>query len=148
MRTALIGHTGFVGSNLATAYDFTDRYNTGNIERIRGRSYDLAVSAAARADSHRINQDGAADLAEIEEYVAILSTVDTPQLVVISTVCIYPGGTSPDETTPLRSLPSASGSTSPTRSWRAPSPRTLRCTPATCGRSTPTFTTGHRLSVG
>jgi hypothetical protein len=49
------------------------------------------------------NQDGAADLAEIEEYVAILSTVDTPQLVVISTVCIYPGRTSPDETTPLTS---------------------------------------------
>jgi hypothetical protein len=101
MRTALIGHTGFVGSNLAAAYDFTDRYNTTNIERIRGRSYDLVVSAAARADSHRINQDGAADLAEIEEYVAILSTVDTAQLVLISTVCIYPGGTSPDETTPL-----------------------------------------------
>jgi hypothetical protein len=101
VRTALIGPTGFVGSNLAAAYDFTDGYNTSNIERIRGRSYDLVVSAAARADSHRINQDGAADLAEIEEYVAILSTVDTPQLVVISTVCIYPGGTSPEETTPL-----------------------------------------------
>jgi hypothetical protein len=59
------------------------------------------VSAAARADSHRINQAGADDRAEIEEYVALLSTVDTPQLIVISTVCIYPGGTSPDETTPL-----------------------------------------------
>jgi NAD dependent epimerase/dehydratase family len=103
MRTALIGHTGFVGSNLAAAYDFTDRYNTSNIERIRGRSYDLVVSAAARADSHRINGNGAADLAEIEDYVATLSTVDTPRLVVISTVCIYPGGTSPDETTPLSS---------------------------------------------
>jgi hypothetical protein len=101
VRTALIGHTGFVGSNLAAAFEFTDRYNTSNIDRIRGQSYDLVVSAAARADSHRINQNGAADLAEIEDYIATLSMVNTPQLVVISTVCIYPGGTSPDETTPL-----------------------------------------------
>jgi hypothetical protein len=101
MKTALIGYTGFVGSNLAAAYEFTDRYNTSNIELIRRRSYDLVVSAAGRADSHRINGDGAADRAEIEDYVSILSTVDTPQLVVISTVCIYPGQTSPDETTPL-----------------------------------------------
>jgi NAD dependent epimerase/dehydratase family len=101
VRTALIGYTGFVGSNLAAAHDFTDVYNTRNINDIRGQTYDLVVSAAARADSHRINQHGAEDRAEIDAYVALLSSVDTAQLVVISTVCIYPGDTSPDETTPL-----------------------------------------------
>jgi hypothetical protein len=101
VRTALIGYTGFVGSNIAAAYDFTDCYNTTNISDIRGRSYDLVVSAASRADSHRINQDGPADLAEIDDYIAVLSGVQAAQLVLISTVCIYPGGTSPDESTPL-----------------------------------------------
>jgi hypothetical protein len=101
VKTALIGYTGFVGSNIAAAQDFTDCYNTSNISDIRGRSYDLVVSAAARADSHRINQNGAADLAEIDNYIALLSDVNAAQLVLVSTVCIYPGGTSPDESTPL-----------------------------------------------
>jgi hypothetical protein len=101
VKTALIGYTGFVGSNLAAAYAFSDVYNTSNIGDIRGRSYDLVVSAAARADSHRINQNGPADLAEIDDYVGLLSTVNTKQLVLISTVCIYPGGSSPDEASPL-----------------------------------------------
>jgi NAD dependent epimerase/dehydratase family len=101
VRAALIGYTGFVGCNLAASHQFTGSYNTQNIGAIRGRSYDLVVSAAARADSHRINGDGAADLAEIDDYLAILSTVEAAKLVVISTVCIYPGGTSPDETSPL-----------------------------------------------
>jgi hypothetical protein len=101
VKTALIGYTGFVGSNIAAARDFTDFYNTSNISDIRGRSYDLVVSAATRADSHRINQNGLADLAEIDNYIALLSDVDAAQLVLISTVCIYPGRTSPDESTPL-----------------------------------------------
>jgi hypothetical protein len=101
VRTALIGYTGFVGSNIAAAHDFTDCYSTANISDIHGRSYDLVVSAATRADSHRINQNGPADLAEIEDYIAVLSRVNAAQLVLISTVCIYPGGTAPDESTPL-----------------------------------------------
>lgn len=101
MVSALIGWSGFVGSNLAAAHEFTDRYNTSNIEQIRGRSYDLVVSAAARADSHRINNEGEQDRAEIDAYVELLGTVDIGKLVLVSTVCIYPGDTSPDETTPL-----------------------------------------------
>ena len=106
MRSALIGWTGFVGSNIAAAHEFTDRYNTSNIDEIRGRSYDLVVSAAARADSHRINNEGEQDRAEIDAYVELLGTVDIGKLVLVSTVCIYPGDTSstepgPDETTPL-----------------------------------------------
>ena len=101
VKTALIGYTGFVGSNIAAVHDFTDCYNTTNISDIRGRSYDLVVSAATRADSHRINQNGHADLAEIDDYIGVLSRVHAAQLVLISTVCIYPGGTSPDESTPL-----------------------------------------------
>jgi hypothetical protein len=101
MRSALIGHTGFVGSNLAAAHRFTDVYNTSNIDEIRGRSYDLVVSAASRADSHRINQHGAEDRAEIDAYLDVLSGVDIARLVLISTVCIYPGDTTPDETTQL-----------------------------------------------
>jgi hypothetical protein len=98
----LIGFSGFVGSNLAAAHGFTDLYNSRNIADIQGRSYDLVVSAFGRADSHRINSDGAKDLAEIDDVLALLASVETAKLVVISTVCVYPGDTSPDETTPLQ----------------------------------------------
>jgi NAD dependent epimerase/dehydratase family len=101
VRSALVGYTGFVGSNLAAAHDFTDLYNTSNIAEISGRSYDLVVSAASRADSHRINQHGEEDRAEIDAYLDILATVDIGRLVLVSTVCIYPGDTTPDETTAL-----------------------------------------------
>ncbi|MDO8144121.1 NAD-dependent epimerase/dehydratase family protein [Isoptericola sp. 178] len=101
MRTALIGWSGFVGSNIAAARSFDALYNTSNIDEIRGQEFDLVVSAAARADSHRINADGARDRAEIDDYVDLLETVKIGRLVLASTVCIYPGGTTPDESTPL-----------------------------------------------
>ena len=101
MRTALVGHTGFVGSNIAAAHDFDDLYNSRNLEEIAGRRYDLVVSAAARADSHRINQNEDLDRAEIEGIAAAISSARIERLVLISSVCVYPGGGSPDESTPL-----------------------------------------------
>ena len=37
MRTALIGHTGFIGSNLARQFAFDECYNSKSIGGIRGR---------------------------------------------------------------------------------------------------------------
>lgn len=90
-----------MGANVAAAHNFTDLYNSSNIGDIRGKSYDLIVSAANRADSHRINQHPAEDRAAIDEYLAVVATVHATKIVLVSTVCVYPGGTSPDETTPL-----------------------------------------------
>ncbi|GAA4421586.1 hypothetical protein GCM10023169_14590 [Georgenia halophila] len=101
MTSALIGHTGFVGSNFALQHEFDDLYNTSNIDSIAGRRYDLVVSAANRADSHRINQAGAEDRAEIQAYVDLLGRVDIRKLVLVSTVSLYPPLTSPDEDTPV-----------------------------------------------
>lgn len=99
--TALIGHTGFVGSNILDAQPFDDLYNSSSIEEIRGRRYDLVVSAGNRADSHRINTHGEQDRAEIDALVDLMMTVDIGRLVLISTVCVYPGGGAPDESTVL-----------------------------------------------
>jgi len=101
MRTALIGYTGFVGSNLLDAHRFDDLYNTANIHEIAGQEYDLVVSAGNRADSFRINQNGAADRAEIDQLVDTILQARIGKLVLISTVCVYPEGDAPDEMTPL-----------------------------------------------
>lgn len=99
MRTALIGYTGFVGSNLLDSHPFDDVYNSSNIGDLAGKRYDLVVSAANRADSHRINNDGAADLAEIDGLIDTILQAEIGKLVLISTVCVYPWGGAPDEDT-------------------------------------------------
>ncbi|MFF2370062.1 NAD-dependent epimerase/dehydratase family protein [Agromyces sp. NPDC058110] len=100
MRSALIGHTGFVGSNIASRHVFDAYFNTTNIDRIDGDAYDLVVTAGTRADSHRINRQGAADRAEIDGLVDRLARVRIGRLVLISTVCVYAGDSSPTESTP------------------------------------------------
>jgi hypothetical protein len=49
MPSALIGYTGFVGSNLDRQHAFDDRYNSKNINAIAGKSYDLIVCAGIQA---------------------------------------------------------------------------------------------------
>lgn len=101
MRTALLGYTGFVGSNLALAHDFDNHYNTSNIADLSGEHFDLVVSSANRADSHRINNNPAEDLAEIDGLISTIRSAKISKLVLISTVCVYPEGGAPDEDTPL-----------------------------------------------
>ncbi|MGC0273778.1 NAD-dependent epimerase/dehydratase family protein [Pseudactinotalea sp. Z1739] len=101
MRTALIGYTGFVGSNFLAHQEFDDLYNSSNLPEIEGREYDLVVSAASRADSHRINANPEPDHREITEIARLISGARIHRLVLVSTVCVYPAGTSPDEDSPI-----------------------------------------------
>lgn len=101
MKTALIGYTGFVGSNLAAQYDFNDLYNSKNIQDIEGKAYDLVVSAGARAEKWRINQDPETDLKEISQLMAHLEKISTKQFILISTVDVYKMPMEVDEDTAL-----------------------------------------------
>lgn len=89
MKSALIGYTGFVGSNILRSAPFDDVYNSSNIGEIAGREYDLVVSAANGADSFRINEHPDEDLASIDAFADILQTVTIGKLALISTVCVY-----------------------------------------------------------
>ncbi len=98
MKTALIGYTGFVGSNIAAQYQFDDLYNSKNIAEIEGKEYDLVVSAANRAEMWRINQEPQVDRAEIEEFISHIAKVKIKKLVLVSTVGVYknPNGATED----------------------------------------------------
>ena len=65
MRAALIGYTGFVGSNLARQLRFDATYNTSNIESIAGEEFDLLVCAGVRAEKWIANANPDADRAGI-----------------------------------------------------------------------------------
>lgn len=101
MNSALIGFTGFVGSNLDAQSTFTDKYNSKNINEIDGKSYDLIVCAAARAEKWRINQEPEKDMAEIQSLIDHLKTINAKQFVLVSTVDVYKNPVGVNEETPI-----------------------------------------------
>ena len=90
MKTALIGYTGFVGSNIMHSASFTDVYNSKNIHEIEGRSYDLVVCSGVSAVMWIANKEPEKDWANIQALLNHLSHVKTAQFVHISTVDVYP----------------------------------------------------------
>ena len=98
-RRALIGHTGFVGGNLAAQAPFDDGYNSRNIEEIAGKRYDLVVCAGAPAVKWKANQEPEADRAAIARLESALGAAAIAELVLVSTVDVYPAPVGVDEST-------------------------------------------------
>lgn len=102
MPSALIGYTGFVGSNLLRQTHFDDLYNSKNIWEIEGREYDLVVCAGASAEKWRANKEPLVDAYRIRELASHLLYVRARKLVLISTVDVYPcPEAGPDEDSPI-----------------------------------------------
>jgi len=104
--TALIGYTGFVGSNLLRQFPFDDRFNSSNIDQIAGRSFDLIVCAGAPAEKWKANADPQRDLENIERVGRALARAEAQKLVLISTVDVFrePIEVDEDSPTPLQGL--------------------------------------------
>ena len=98
---ALIGHTGFVGSNLARMTSFDALYNSSNIDSIAGREFDLVVCAGARAEKWIANANPEADLAGIDRLISALATIRARRAVLISTVDVFITPFEVDEDTPV-----------------------------------------------
>lgn len=103
-RTALLGHTGFVGSNLAAAHCFAASYNSSNIEALRGQAFDLIVCSAVTAQKWQANKNPEADWAGITKLLDVLSTVAAKRFVLISTIDVYPNPVHVNEETDLSAL--------------------------------------------
>ena len=99
-RTALIGHTGFVGSNLARAERFDDHFRSTTIASIRGRSYARIVCAGLPAAKWIANRDPAADRQNVDTLIEHLRAVEADEFVLISTVDVYAQPVGVDELTP------------------------------------------------
>src|SRR5581483_10363117 len=97
--TALIGHTGFVGSNLLRQRAFDATFNSSTIGGMRGRAFDLVVCAGARAEKWKANAEPERDLDNIESLIRALESADVGKLVLISTVDVFPAPFDVDEDT-------------------------------------------------
>lgn len=102
VKTALIGHSGFVGGFLANRMPFTHPFRRSNIDSIRGESFDLVVCAGMPAAKWLANQDPVADTENTDRLMSALSEMQADTFVLVSTVDIYQGTESCDEATQPR----------------------------------------------
>ena len=97
---ALVGCTGFVGSNLYTPERFGAAYHSTDIDRAFGTRPDLLVYAGVRAEKYLANSNPAADLENILQAERNVEKIAPKKLVLISTVDVLRQPAGADETFP------------------------------------------------
>jgi nucleoside-diphosphate-sugar epimerase len=101
MCDALIGHTGFVGGNLAAQHRFDAWFNSRNIEAVRGQRFDRLVIAALPAAKWIANAHPAGDAAGLDRLWDSVRLALATTVVVVSTVDVYPQPAGVDEDTAI-----------------------------------------------
>jgi nucleoside-diphosphate-sugar epimerase len=88
-RNALIGYSGFVGSNLMRRGQFECLFNSVNFREMRGQHFRTVVCAGVSAVKWEANLDPAADWAAIRKLIEVLATVEAERFILVSTVDVY-----------------------------------------------------------
>ena len=99
---ALIGYTGFVGSNLYASGGFDAGFNSRNIKEAYGLKPEFLVYAGLKAEKYLANQLPEKDMLLIEEAERNLSEIRPQRLVLISTIDVYQKPVGVDEGTVIR----------------------------------------------
>lgn len=103
-RRAIIGHTGFVGSNL-TGFGHYDRlFNSSNSNEMRGQSFDEVICCGVSAVKWRANEDPNADWLRISALIDNIDQLQAGRFILISTIDVYQppvGVTEQDPTSPV-----------------------------------------------
>ncbi len=98
-RWGLIGHTGFVGGVLRQSGAFTDFFNSKNSQAMAGEAFDGLVCAGVSAVKWMANKEPEADWAAIEGLISVLDKTEVGEMILISTIDVYPDPSLPlDET--------------------------------------------------
>ena len=96
---ALVGYTGFVGSNLyARARNrIKGVYNSQNVEKAYGLEPEILIYAGVRAEKYLANSAPERDLELILEAEKNISAINPQRLVLISTIDVYQNPVGVDE---------------------------------------------------
>ncbi len=98
---AIVGYTGFVGSNLYTPERFQAAYNSKNIQEAYGTKPDLLVYSGVRAEKFLANSDPEKDRENIEQAKKNIQNIQPKKLVLISTIDVFRTPVGVDETSPI-----------------------------------------------
>ena len=100
-QSALIGHTGYVGSTLLRQTSFDKHYRSTTISEISNQAFDLVVCAGAPAQKWIANREPEADLRKIQGLIAHLETLRSERFVLVSTVDVFKSPNGVDENTEI-----------------------------------------------
>ena len=98
---ALVGYTGFVGSNIYAKGDIDAAYNSSNIESAFGTQPELLIYAGMRAEKYLANTNPEGDFALVEQAEENISQIKPRKLVLISTIDVLKKPVDVDEDTPI-----------------------------------------------
>jgi hypothetical protein len=101
VKCALVGHSGFVGRNLQRRRSWDACFDRGNIDSIRGRSFDRIVCAGLPADRWLANGNPGGDRSNMLSLAGALAEAHAGRFVLVSTVDVYPIPVGVDESTPF-----------------------------------------------
>lgn len=89
MTTALVGYTGFVGSNIYAAGKIDAAYNSKNIEEAYGTCPDLLIYAGLKAEKYLANNFPEKDMELIRQAEENIIKINPKKLVLISTIDVF-----------------------------------------------------------
>lgn len=101
MQNALIGYTGFVGSNLHEQGTFNALFNSSNFNEMRNCEFDTVWCSGISAVKWWANQNPEEDWQGIAPLLDVLTTVKARHFVLLSTVDVFKDCSAATETTPL-----------------------------------------------
>ncbi len=106
MKEILVGHTGFVGSNILEQHPFDAVFNSKNITEAYGTNPDLCVYAGVYAEKYLAQKNPSADLEIVQNAIHNIQLINPRQLVLISTIDVYPIPVAVDENSQITPVPS------------------------------------------
>ncbi len=86
---ALIGYTGFIGSNLKKLYKTKYNYNSKNISKIKNKNFDLLFCAGTSSKRWIANKNPKKDLGDIKKLTKFLENIKVKKFILISSIEIY-----------------------------------------------------------
>ncbi|MCD7746060.1 MAG: sugar nucleotide-binding protein [Lachnospiraceae bacterium] len=86
---ALVGYTGFVGSNIYAAGKIDRAYNSKNISEAFGSKPDLLIYAGLRAEKYLANKNPDADMETVRQAMKNIENISPKKLVLISTIDVF-----------------------------------------------------------
>jgi hypothetical protein len=100
---ALVGYTGFVGSNIydAAGNEINAVYNSKNIEKAYGTNPDLLIYAGLRAEKYLANNVPDKDMELIIQAEDNITKINPKKLVLISTIDVFKNPKNVDETSEI-----------------------------------------------
>ena len=96
---ALVGYTGFVGSNIfaGSKGQIDATYNSKNIEEAFGTEPELLIYAGLRAEKYLANNDPEKDMALITQAEENITKIKPKKLALISTIDVFKNPNGKDE---------------------------------------------------